>query len=128
INVMRISLHPGGLAPRIANLPEWRDHLLRRLRRQIEAAGDVELAGLHEELSAYPAPRTPTGHAPGATTDNAVAIPLQLRSNAGVLSFYSTTTIFGTPVDITLSEIAIEAFFPANRETAETLRRMAADA
>jgi transcriptional regulator with XRE-family HTH domain len=127
-NVLRVSLHPKGLAPHIDNLAEWRAHLLARLERQIDATGDVALAALHEELSAYPAPET-RGRASHAHPEaGMIAIPMKLRTGAGVLSFFSTTTVFGTPVDITLSEIALEAFFPADRETAEALRRMAADA
>src|SRR6185437_11489749 len=101
----------------------WRGHLLERLRRQAETTADPVVAELCTEIAAYPAPR-PTGpHA--APNPNAVAIPFQLITEAGTLSFISTTTVFGTPVDITLSDLAIEAFFPANAETAEALRRMA---
>ena len=123
LNVLRLSLHPEGLAPRIVNLAEWREHLLARLRRQIDASADPALAVLHDELSAFPRP-------PGAGTKKigyeGVVIPLELRTDTGVLSLFSTTTVFGTPVDITLSELAIEAFFPADRETADALRQSAA--
>ncbi len=120
INVLRLSLHPQGLAPRIANLAEWRSHLLERLRQQISATGDLLLARLLEELSAYPAPATQK-----ATPEQdfaGIAVPLELVTEAGQLSFLSTTTVFGTPVDVTLSELAIESFFPANPQTAEALR------
>jgi len=121
VNVIRVALHPKGLAPRTANLLEWRGHLLERLRRQAETTADPVVAELCTEIAAYPAPR-PTGpHA--APNPNAVAIPFQLITDAGTLSFISTTTVFGTPVDITLSELAIEAFYPSNAETAEALRR-----
>jgi transcriptional regulator with XRE-family HTH domain len=123
VNVMRAALHPKGLAPRTANLLEWRGHLLERLRRQAETTADPILTDLCEELAAYPAPRPAGPHA--APNPNAVAIPFRLLTDAGTLSFISTTTVFGTPVDITLSELAIEAFYPANAETAEALRRMA---
>jgi transcriptional regulator with XRE-family HTH domain len=122
VNVLRLSLHPKGLAPRILNLAEWRAHLLARLRRQIDATGDAALAALERELAAYPAPRAP---APSHGTGDAIAIPLRLKSPAGPLAFFSTVTVFGTPVDITLSEIAIEAFFPADETTREALRAMA---
>jgi transcriptional regulator with XRE-family HTH domain len=122
VNVLRLSLHPSGLAPRIANLPEWRAHLFERLRKQIEVSADPVLVGLLEELRALPVPQT--WRPPPPTADYAgVVVPLQLATAAGVLSFLSTTTVFGTPVDVTLSEIAIEAFFPADRATAHALAR-----
>jgi transcriptional regulator with XRE-family HTH domain len=123
VNVLRLSLHPKGLAPRIANLPEWRAHLLMRLRQQIDVTADGELIKLLDELSGYPAPGG--GKAPRATLNEdyaGVVVPLQLNTEAGVLSFFSTTTIFGTPVDVTLSELAIESFFPADTVTVERLR------
>lgn len=118
VNVLRLSLHPGGLAPRILNLPEWRGHLLDRLRHQVDATGDPALIRLLHELAAYPA-----GGAPESAPDDlaGVAVPLRLASPAGPLSFISTTTIFGTPVDVTLSELAVEAFFPADEATARAL-------
>ena len=123
VNVLRLSLHPNGLAPRIANLPEWRAHLLMRLRQQIDVTADGELIKLLDELSGYPAPGG--GKAPRAAVKDeyaGVVVPFQLVTDAGVLSFFSTTTIFGTPVDVTLSELAIESFFPADATTAELLR------
>lgn len=120
INVLRVALHPAGLAPRTANLAEWRAHLLFRLRRQIEVSGDPVLGRLLRELSEYPAPQE------AHDTDRAgIAVPFRLIIGDGVLEFFSTITVFGTPVDITLSELALEAFYPANAATAETLRRMA---
>lgn len=119
VNVLRLSLHPEGLAPRIANLAEWRGHLLERLRRQAEATADPVLAALLEELSAYPGPAA----APSAETES-VVVPLRLRREAGELSFISTTTLFGTPRDVTLSELAIESFFPADAATAAALRSL----
>ncbi len=121
VNVLRLSLHPGGLAPRILNLGDWRAHLLDRLHRQVAASGDPVLARLLDELSAYPAPEAPDGPGEGA----GVAVPLVLAVPAGRLSFLSTTTVFGTPVDITLAELAVEAFFPADPETAALLHRLA---
>jgi transcriptional regulator with XRE-family HTH domain len=120
VNVLRLSLHPDGLAPRIVNLGEWRAHLLMRLRQQIDATADAGLMRLFDELRTYPAPAQ---KAPLATGDYAgVVVPFRLATPHGVLSFFSTTTIFGTPVDITLSELAIEAFFPADPQTGEILR------
>ncbi|MEX2126358.1 MAG: helix-turn-helix transcriptional regulator [Woeseia sp.] len=121
VNVLRLSLHPGGLAPRIVNLAEWRDHLLERLRHQIDLTADRVLIELLAELQSYPAPGE---HAPRqAAIDYAgVAVPLRWRRpDGGELVFFSTTTVFGTPIDITLSELAIEAFFPSDTATAEAM-------
>ena len=119
VNVLRLSLHPAGLAPRIANLGAWRSHLLTRLDQQVRASGDATLAALAQELRQYPGPPHE------AEPPSAVAVPLQLHSPAGLLSFISTITVFGTPVDITLSELAIEAFFPADEQTAQALQALA---
>ncbi len=120
VNVLRLSLHPQGLAPRIVNLSQWRDHLFTRLERQIAVSADAVLAALMAELQALPGP---AGASHGEATDAAgVAVPLQLNTRDGVMSFISTTTVFGTPVDITLAELALESFFPADVRTAELLR------
>lgn len=127
VNVLRLSLHPRGLAPRIANLPQWRAYLLERLRRQIEVTADRGLVDLLGELREYPAPRA-TPSRPGRPEGEyaGVVMPFQVFNDDGtVLSFISATTIFGTPVDITLSELAIESFLPADAATAEALRRRA---
>jgi hypothetical protein len=124
VNVLRLGLHPSGLAPRTVNLAEWRAHLLERLRQQIDASGDRVLVDLLAELRSYPAPERSAPHA--ASGDfTSVAVPFRLATDAGVLSFFSTTTVFGTPVDITLSELALECFFPADRTTAEAMRQFA---
>jgi hypothetical protein len=123
INVLRLSLHPAGLAPRIRNLPEWRAHLLHRLRQQIEASHDPQLIALLHELQALPMSGDHTSAA--NTPINAIAVPMQLEINGTILSMLSTTTVFGTPVDITLAELALEAFVPADADTAEHLRRLA---
>jgi transcriptional regulator with XRE-family HTH domain len=114
INVLRVSLSPDGLANRIVNLPEWRGHVLHRLHQQIEASGDPVLAALYEELGG--GPRTQHRDQPELYTT------LRLRSGDRELVFLSTTTIFGTPVDVTLAELAIESFFPADAATAAALR------
>jgi transcriptional regulator with XRE-family HTH domain len=125
-NVLRLSLHPGGLATRIANLVEWRTHLLARLRRQVDVSADPVLGELLRELAAYPPPDGVAWSAAAVTHDyGSVLVPLQLRTGDDILSFFSTTTIFGTPVDVTLSEIALESFFPADAATGELLRRAA---
>ena len=113
----------GGLAPRIANLAEWRSHLLARLRRQIEVTADPLLEDLLSELCGYPAPAEGAGVGNGDNVQYAgVAVPFRLVTEHGVLSFISATTIFGTPVDVTLSELALESFFPADAATASALR------
>jgi transcriptional regulator with XRE-family HTH domain len=117
VNVIRASLHPRGLATRIVNLAAWRGHLLERLRRQAALTGDAEIVKLLEEVSAYPAPK---GGAAEAVDE--IAVPLKLRTHEGVLSMFSTVTVFGTPVEVTLSELSIEAFYPADAATAGILR------
>ena len=132
VNVLRLSLHPHGIAPAIVNLAAWRHHILARLRQQIRATADPVLVALLAELSAYPAPELPGAHR-SSRRDRAVepepepgiVVPLDLRLGGRVLSFFSTITVFGTPVDITLSELAIEAFFPANEATRAALAERA---
>ncbi len=127
INVLRLSLHPKGLAPRIANLAEWRAHLLDRLRRQIVVTNDLVLIELLQELLGYAGDTQPVNGA--APSDHGgVLVPLVLRTDAGILSLISTTTVFGTPRDITLSELALEAFYPADAATAESLNALHATA
>src|SRR5262249_13522249 len=126
VNVLRLSLHPAGLAPRIPNLAEWRAHLLERLRRQIDVSGDPVLLELMQELRAYPCPTNVRAMRPAPRVDpGSVVVPLQLVTAAGMLSFVSTTTMFGTPVDITVAELALESFFPADTATAHILGRAA---
>jgi transcriptional regulator with XRE-family HTH domain len=122
INILRLAFHPDALAGRTVNVAEWCGHLLERLHRQCEATADPELTRLYSELKAYPLPARSAPLPP----DN-VAIPFKFRLGADVLSFMSATMIFGTPVDVTLSELAIETFFPADELTSERLRVMAAD-
>jgi transcriptional regulator with XRE-family HTH domain len=120
VNVLRLSLHPGGLAPRIANMGEWRAHLFERLRRQIELTADSKLIDLLEELQGYPVPGEKSAELP-AVDYGSVVVPFRLRTGDRELAFFSTTTVFGTPIDITLSELAIEAFFPADEATASAI-------
>src|SRR6201991_3795544 len=120
-NILRLAFHPEGLAPRTVNLAEWSSHLLERLHRQCEATADPELLKLYQDLKAYPSPARP-----GPIAPDSVAIPFKLRLGCEVLSFISTTMIFGTPVDITLSELALETFFPADEPTASRMRNIAA--
>jgi transcriptional regulator with XRE-family HTH domain len=114
VNVLRASLHPRGLAPRIANLGEWRGHLLDRLRRQVTLTADAQLAALYEELRGYP------GEPPATVLpEQAVVAPLRLRlDGGGELALFSMVASIGTPLDITVSELAIESFFPADAASA----------
>ncbi len=119
VNVLRLSLHPAGMAPRIVNFGQWRAHLLARLRRQANTTADPTLHELHKELSAYPCDQPePDVDLPGPGD---VAIPLRYNHNGSILSFVSITAVFGTPLDITLAELAIESFYPADPETAKKL-------
>jgi MmyB-like transcription regulator ligand binding domain len=126
LNAMRLSLHPQGLAPRIVNLAEWRAHLLYRLRRQVELTADRALIDLLHEVSGYPAAADRCGKTPNVEQE--IAVPFRIRTSVGVLSFFSMTTVFGTPVDVMLSELALELFFPADDDTAAAVHRLAADA
>ena len=123
INLLRLSLHPQGLAPMVVNLPAWRAHVLQRLQRQIVATGDAELVRLLAELQALPMP-------PGCTAVDAagplhdVAVPLTLKSPLGVLNFITTITVFGAPHDVTLAELAVETLLPADTATADALRAL----
>jgi transcriptional regulator with XRE-family HTH domain len=126
VNVLRLSLHPGGLAPRIVNLEQWQHHVLARLHRQVEVTADATLAALYDELRGYCAPPATSAQRPAREQEPAgVVVPLRLQTPEGVLSFFSTTTVFGTAIEVTLSELAIESFFPADAATAEALRRLA---
>jgi transcriptional regulator with XRE-family HTH domain len=119
-NVLRASLHPDGLASRIVNLQEWAVHIIGGLRRQVAVTGDDELRALEEELSAYAASQ---GADPGPPAEGpgAIAIPLRLRTDDGELAFVTTIATFGTALDVTLAELAIEAFLPADAATANAL-------
>jgi transcriptional regulator with XRE-family HTH domain len=130
VNVLRVSLHPAGLAPHIANLEQWREHVLSRLETQVRVSADRVLVALLEELrslgaaDASAASGRPSRDERAASSEPlaGVAVPFQLDTEQGRLSFLSTTTVFGTPIDITLSELAIEAFLPADAATAAALR------
>ena len=119
VNVLRVSLHPDGMAPRIANLAEWRGHLLDRLGREAVLTGDPEVAALFDELAGLPS-RPP---AQDARDFGGIAVPLRLRTPGGAeLSFLSTVSTFGTAIDITVAELSIESFFPADAATAAAVR------
>lgn len=120
INVLRIGLHPGGLAPRIINLREWRAHLLHRLRREADLLGSPELDDLHEELSGYPYGDPGDDPRPDAAVPE-VAVRLRLRHGDGELAFISLVSTFGTPVDVTLDELVLETFLPGDEATMRAL-------
>jgi hypothetical protein len=107
------------MAPRVLNLGEWSAHLLARLRRQAQITGDPELSRLHEELASYPGVVSDAPHEGIATAD--IVLPLRLRDGREELTFLSTVSTFGTAVDVTLAELSIEAFYPANAATAQRL-------
>jgi transcriptional regulator with XRE-family HTH domain len=127
VNVLRLGMHPEGLARRIGNYAQWREHTLARLRQQIAATADPILIEMLAELESYP--QVTTVSSPPAVSDTTdyggVVVPFILRTDHGLLSFFSTTTVFGTPLDITLAELAIESFFPADAQTTEALTRIA---
>ncbi|MFD8705932.1 helix-turn-helix domain-containing protein [Kitasatospora sp. NPDC059648] len=120
-NAVRIALHPDGLAPRIVNHRQWRGHLLERLDQQLERVGTEQLRRLREEVGGYPEPAGAPAEDP-AETGRPVALPLRLRHDGRVLSFLSTVTTFGTPLDVTVSELALETFLPADAGTDRFLR------
>jgi len=122
LNVLRLTLHPQGLAPMIENAAIWREHVLARLSRQAQASGDAVLGALHVEMAAYPLPR---GEGPPLPPD-AVAVPLVLNTPHGRLAFITTITVFGAPHDLLLSELAVETLLPADAPTAAALRALLA--
>ncbi|MHC8492455.1 helix-turn-helix domain-containing protein [Thalassospira sp. SM2505] len=130
VNLLRLSLHPDGLASRVVNFAQWRTHLLDRLRRQIDVTGDPELIRLHDEAGRYAMPvdhdnmEKTVGDDAGADAIKGLIVPLILKTDAGVLHFVSTTTVFGTPVEVTLSELAIETLLPADEVTSNALKQL----
>jgi transcriptional regulator with XRE-family HTH domain len=129
VNVLRVSLHPDGMAPNILNLPQWRRHVLFRLRRQADRSGDPFLNELYEELLGYPGGEP--GRGGGAPMDEPeiesaadVVLPMRVRLAGQDLSFLSTTTVFGSPLDVTVAELAIESFYPADAVTADAVRAL----
>lgn len=116
VNVLRLSLHPDGMAPRIVNLAEWRTHLLTQLKHRAAALGDARLAELHDELLGYP------GGISEPIPAHGVVLPLRVRSGEQELSFFSISAVVGTAMDVTVEELAIEAFYPADAATSAALR------
>ncbi|MEV0262065.1 helix-turn-helix transcriptional regulator [Streptomyces sp. NPDC050617] len=143
-NTMRLALHPEGLAPRIRNLGQWRAHLLAQMERQIAWSGSAALADLYQEVSAFSADAgviagADAGAGVGVSADAdaeggvdsvkpfadaAYALPMVIEWEGRQLSFISTLTTFNSPLDVTVSELAIETFLPSDQETAAALRDM----
>jgi len=119
VNTLRLSLHPQGLASRVENLAEWRAHALHRLAQQVDLTADPKLLELVREIQSYPAPQQEV------VPNNDVFLPFRLRTSVGVISFFTTSMFFGTPIDITLTELTLECFFPADSETDQIVRRLA---
>lgn len=117
INILHLSMHPEGFASRIVNADEWRGDVLERLRRQIDWTGDQKLVQLRDQLQAA------FGPPPEPSTVPAIASPVRLRQGDHILSFISTTTVFGTASDINLSEITLECFYPMDDETRKALQK-----
>jgi transcriptional regulator with XRE-family HTH domain len=123
LNAMRLTLHPQGLAPRIRNLPEWRGHLLAQMERQIALHRSAPLRALYEEVAAYPVPQT----APESEPDEFVpyfALPMRIEHEGRTLSFISSISTFNTPMDVTVAELAIETFLPADPATVKYLHSL----
>lgn len=118
VNVLRLSLHPEGMAPRIVNLAQWRAHLLGQVRRRAEQTGDALLAELYDELAGYP------GGTDDALPISNVVLPLRLRHETGEMSFFSISATVETAADVTVDELAIESFYPADPQTAHRLRAL----
>lgn len=123
VNAMRLLLHPSGMGPRILNFAEWRAHSLSVLRQQIETRADPVVQGLHAEIAAYPVPPNsePRG---GLEASQRLATPLRIATRLGTVSFLNTVTVFGTPNDVTLAELALEMLFPADARTIEITKSM----
>ncbi|MFF9813413.1 helix-turn-helix domain-containing protein [Streptomyces sp. NPDC014006] len=123
LNAMRLTLHPEGMAPRIRNLREWRGHLLEQMQRQIALQRSEELRALYEEVAAYPVPR----EAPDSEPEEPYpyfALPLRFEHEGRVLSFISSISTFNTPMDVTVAELAIETFLPADPATVKYLHSL----
>jgi transcriptional regulator with XRE-family HTH domain len=123
-NAMRLTLHPEGLAPRIRNLREWRGHLLAQMEREIALHRSDRLRALYEEVAAYPVPEEPPGTEPAEPVPY-FALPLRIEHAGRILSFVSSISTFNTPMDVTVAELAIETFLPADPATAKYLHTLA---
>jgi transcriptional regulator with XRE-family HTH domain len=127
LNAMRLTLHPEGLAPRIRNLREWRGHLLAQMERQIALDRSEALRAVYDEVKAYPvADRDAVADdGEGGEAVPYFALPMVIEHDGQVLSFVSSISTFNTPMDVTVAELAIETFLPADPATAKYLRSLA---
>ncbi|SHH75472.1 helix-turn-helix domain-containing protein [Streptomyces sp. 3214.6] len=123
LNAMRLTLHPQGLAPRIRNLREWRGHLLAQMERQIALYRSAPLRELYEEVAAYPVPEGAPAEAPAEPVPY-FALPMRIEHEGRVLSFISSVSTFNTPMDVTVAELAIETFLPADPATVTYLHSL----
>ncbi|KUO19869.1 helix-turn-helix domain-containing protein [Streptomyces dysideae] len=123
LNAMRLTLHPEGLAPRIRNLREWRGHLLDQMGRQIALHRSEPLRKLYEEVAAYPVPEAETVAGPAEPVPH-LALPMRIEHEGRTLSFISSISTFNTPMDVTVAELAIETFLPADPATAKYLQSL----
>ncbi|POX44290.1 transcriptional regulator [Streptomyces sp. Ru71] len=124
LNAMRLTLHPRGMAPRIRNLREWRGHLLAQMERQIALQRSGELRALYEEVAAYPLPERTAADTEPEEPYPYFALPLRIEHEGRVLSFISSISTFNTPMDITVAELAIETFLPADPATVKYLHSL----
>lgn len=131
LNAMRLTLHPEGLAPRICNLRAWRGHLLDQMERQIALRRSEPLRALYEEVAAYPVPETDDGNGNGNGNDDQLAdpvphfaLPMRIEHEGRILSFISSISTFNTPMDVTVAELAIETFLPADPATVKFLHSL----
>jgi transcriptional regulator with XRE-family HTH domain len=124
VNILRVGLHPNGLAPALSNLARWKAHFLERLERQVAVSGDAELAKLLEEVSGYPVPEE-DGPSDPAEHGHLGVLKVRAPGGGGELSFFGMFAIFDTPFEVTASELALELIFPADTQTAEALRTLA---
>ncbi|PAZ09952.1 transcriptional regulator [Streptomyces sp. SA15] len=122
LNVMRLTLHPEGLAPRIRNLREWRGHLLAQMERQIALRRSEPLRALYEEVAAYPVPEADDDQP--AQSVPYFALPMRIEHEGRTLSFISSISTFNTPMDVTVAELAIETLLPADPATVKYLHSL----
>lgn len=126
VNAMRLTLHPQGLAPSIINFAEWRAHQIADLRRAVETSGDASVQAILTEVLTYPTPLARVAKEPPDEAHR-FATPLRIATAHGVLTFLSTTTVFGTPIDVTVSELALEMLLPADKRTIAIVEALAKD-
>ena len=125
VNALRLSLHPKGLGPRVANFAEWQAHVVDRLRRQIDLTADAGLIELLDEVRSYGRALAQPGRPrPAPPPAPQMVVPFRVSIAGEIASFFTTTMVFGTPVEVTLSELALESFFPADAETAALVKRL----